>query len=178
MQREANSRASPGVGDIPESQSLAPGYWLDKGLSFRLLKISINQLEEKGHNRVADSPGKIQTTWLTSGGEEAVPVGAAAWKGEPGKSSRAGGCACWRGQMKATAKFLLVRVSRKPVYVLHVTKVWPRFTQWGYSLWLFLGTALWTALVSCLVLWKATSFSCRGERDIFLPLQLPQGQGY
>lgn len=53
----------PGRGGVPEIQSPAPGYWLEKELSFRRLEIPINQLEEKGHNRIAGSPGKIET-WL------------------------------------------------------------------------------------------------------------------
>ena len=48
-------------GDVSQIQSPAPGRWLEKELSFRRLKIPVNQLEEKGHNRIAGSPGKIQT---------------------------------------------------------------------------------------------------------------------
>ena len=47
--------------DVSQIQSPAPGRWLEKELSFRRLKIPVNQLEEKGHNRIAGSPGKIQT---------------------------------------------------------------------------------------------------------------------
>lgn len=42
--------ACTGIGNVPENQFLASVCWLDKQLSFRLLKISINQLEEKSHN--------------------------------------------------------------------------------------------------------------------------------
>lgn len=49
-EQKRGSQASPGIADVPESQSLAPVYWLDKGLSFGLLKISIKQLEEKSHD--------------------------------------------------------------------------------------------------------------------------------
>lgn len=41
--------SQPRDNDVPESQFLAPVYWLHKGLSFGLLKISIKQLEEKSH---------------------------------------------------------------------------------------------------------------------------------
>lgn len=46
-QKMRGIRASVGIGDVPESQYIG---WM-KGFGFRLLKISVNQLEGKSHNR-------------------------------------------------------------------------------------------------------------------------------